>query len=213
MPKILVVDKTNKSFELESDGYEYFIPSVEVWNTIANPKESFIITNYPSGTIKTPIDKKFLYNQTYKLVDDLDFTDSIILSWNNFTGVFNGNNKTISNIYSEMDEFTGLFGFSNHCIIKNVCINNFHIFNNNDNNSCIITNVNFCDLLNIKLTGEIHISGNNSAIVSAHMYGNVSDLNVKIKSNINNLFTFFNGQFKNSYVSIETDHNKELFSK
>jgi len=124
MPKIEVIDLSNLSYVLESDGYEYTISTVNEWNALANPKEMFILVNYPSGIIKTQIDKKFLYNQTYKLINDLDFTDKNIFSWNNFTGTLNGNNKCISNIKSAFDDFNGLFGKSNHCVIKNLIIAN-----------------------------------------------------------------------------------------
>jgi hypothetical protein len=211
MPKIEVIDIDNKSYILESEGYEYIISSIHEWNALTNPKQSFILVNYPAGLIKTPIDKKFLYNQTYKLNNDLDFNNFNIFSWNNFTGTLNGNNKTISNVQSVSDDFNGLFGDSNHCIIKNLLINNFSIVNSSENNSIVISNVNFCDLLNIKISGNIVVSGKYSAIISCYMNGNVSDLNIDATSNINILFNSFSGQFKNSNINIFSSNNDILF--
>jgi hypothetical protein len=212
MPKIEVVDIDNKSYILESEGYEYMISSKHEWNALSNPKQSFILVNYPSGIIKTPIDKKFLNNQNYKLETDLDFIGFNLFSWNNFTGILNGNNKTISNINSVSDNFIGLFGNSNHCTIKNLHIHNCTICNSMQLNGVIISNVNFCDLINIKMSGNFVISGKYSGIISCNITGNISDININIKSNINNLFNSFSGQFKNSYINITTSNANPLFS-
>ncbi len=64
----------------------------------------------------------------YKLTADIDFdgetVTSLFSSSNKFTGSFDGNEKTIKNAVLTSTTYSGLFGYTEDAIIKNVKLNN-----------------------------------------------------------------------------------------
>jgi hypothetical protein len=215
MPKLKFITLEDKTIELESEGYQYFIKNEEDWIALTSYKEAYLLVSYPSGYVSTSINQKFINNQFYKLINDLNFEGKMLKSWMYFGGTLDGNNKTISNIYLNDDDNNGLFGISFHCIIKNLNILNCTINNNVPNNGCLIGQINSGDFRNIKIGGNINISGNYAGIIASNFNGEIDNFRIDISSNKNSLFNSFKGIFKNSFVNINTssENNNPLFCK
>lgn len=215
MPKLKFITLEDKTIELESDGYQYFIKNEEDWIALISYRAAFLLVSYPSGYVSTPINQKFINNQFYKLLNDLNFEGKPLKSWMYFGGELDGNNKTISNIFLNDDDNNGLFGISFHCTIKNLNILNCTINNNVPNNGCLIGQINAGNFSNIKIEGTINISGDYSGIIASNFYGDIDNFKIDISSNKNNLFNSYKGSFKNSFVNVNTtnDNNNPLFCK
>lgn len=212
MPKLVLIGQDSNKYTLESVKDGYFISSEKEWVALADPKEINIITSYPCGEISTPVGKRFLYNQTFRLKNDLDFIDTKPISLNHFTGIFDGNDKYILNIISNDDNFCGLFGSSKCCRIKNLKIKNCSINNNNNTNSCLIANTNSCDITKVSIEGKIILSGKHSGVVSSGFNGTCINIKIDIDSNISNLFYSYAGDFESSSINIRSTGGI-LFSK
>jgi hypothetical protein len=215
MPKLKFITLEDKIVELESEGYHYFIKNEEDWIALTSYKSAFLLVSYPSGYVSTPINQKFINNQFYKLMNDLNFEGKELKSWMYFGGTLDGNNKTISNIFLNDDNNNGLFGISFHCIIKNLNILNCTINNNVPNNGCLIGQINSGDFSNIKIEGNINISGDYAGIIASNFNGEIDNFKINISSNKNSLFNSFKGNFKNSFININTtcENNNPLFCK
>ena len=215
MPKLQIVTKDDDIIELESEGYNYYIKNENDWIALTNHKAAYLLVSYPSGHVSTQINQKFLNNQHYKLLNDLNFEDKPLKSWMYFGGILDGNNKKISNIKLTDENNNGLFGISYHCIIKNLTIENCIIQNESTNNGVLIGQISEGIFNDIIIKGNINISGEYAGIIASNFNGTIDTCKIDVTSNKNNLFNSFTGNFKNSYIEInnEGENNNPLFCK
>lgn len=203
MPKLKLITHKDEILEYEGERYEYQILSVKHWLTLVNFKKAFILISYPGGYLEIPVDHKFINNQSYKLMEDLNFENEYLTSWMYFSGSLEGNNKILSNIKLSNDNNNGLFGISYHCIIKNLTIRNCEINNKSINNAVLVGQASNAVLKNIIIEGSINIDGDYSGIVATNFNGVIDNLTINVSSRISSLFNQFNGEISNSYVSID----------
>lgn len=215
MPKLQIVTMEDDIIELESEGYNYYIKNEKDWIALTHHKAAYLLVSYPSGHVSTQINQKFLNNQHYKLLNDLNFEGIPLKSWMYFGGILEGNNKKISNINLTDDNDNGLFGISYHCIIKNLTIENCSIQNLSMNNGVLIGQISEGIFENINILGNINISGDYAGIIASNFNGRMDNCKINVTSNKNNLFNSFTGNFHNSYIEInsEGENNNPLFCK
>ena len=100
-------------------------------------------------------------------------TNTEELSWtpignskeNQYQGTFDGNGKTISNLYiNATSDFTGFFGSAYNCSIKNITFNNAKVKNTDNNYTGILAGFAgyYCMIENIKTLVNCSVDGNMS---------------------------------------------------
>ncbi len=259
-------DKTNSnriSIKLEfnqeyvlihKENNTYQITTIKQWIFLTKFKKAYLIINYPYGSIETLIEQKFVYNQDYELLNDLDFNYRFIFPLGNdittkniylynvspFTGSLNGNNYTIKNINIINCENNGLFGVVRTGSIKNLILENV-VINNGICNGSLIGKASHVELLNIKIIGNISISGincsafigmlegncknihlcvdgqiegENISVVTTNFYGIIENMSIisNIKNNIS-CFDVINGKLSNSNFISFTTITKPFYNK
>jgi hypothetical protein len=169
----------------------YQIKDINQWIFLTKFSKAFLIVNYPNGFTQTPIDKKFVYNQDFELVNDLDFEFRFILPLGNsnydhesyphgslpFTGTFNGNNFSIKNINIINTNSNGLFGIIKSGVIKNLTLENIVIQKGNDNGG-LVCKAFGCEIENVNIIGNILISGKNAGCFSNYFEGNIKKIHI-----------------------------------
>jgi len=183
----------------KSDNF-YQIKDINQWIFLTKFSKAFLIIDYPNGMNETLIDKKFVYNQNFELVNDLDFEFRYILPLGNlnpiqnsyphdtipFTGILNGNNFTIKNINIINTNYNGLFGIIKSATIKNLVLENIVIQQGNENGG-LVSKAYGCDIDNIKIIGNILIEGINSGCISSYYEGNMSRIYICVDGIINSI--------------------------
>ena len=127
--------------------------------------------------------------QDYILMNDIDFTGKTFTpigsESNPFTGTFNGNNKTISNItFSDntMDN-VGLFGSAEGASFSNIILKNVKI-TGHDNVGSLLgqssnTTIQFCSVDNSTVSGNLSVGGfvghliGSSSVITSSATGNI----------------------------------------
>jgi hypothetical protein len=121
------LEYNQESILIQKHNNIYQINCIKQWIFLTKFKKAYLIIKHPYGFVETVIDKKFVYNQDYELVCDLDFNYRYIYPLGNFfenkdyylidivpfTGTLNGNNFTIKNINIINCKYNGLFGVIN----------------------------------------------------------------------------------------------------
>lgn len=131
---------------------------------------------------------------TVKLTDDIDLMGDSF-AWmpiNGFTGTFDGDDHTISNLWvhgGEDGKGFGLFGSSNAKAVKNLNIHNAYVYGNSavaavlGSSNAIVTNVHVDGLIQIGTTTHNgHIANFNSSYIGGivgYGYAKVSDCSVR----------------------------------
>ncbi len=234
----VILNKTNLN--------SYVITEAKDWIYLTKFSSARLVTKHPRGQLETIVDRKFVYNQDFELGSNIDFKYRFILplgnitnktcypnGTNQFTGNFNGNNFTISNINLVDCDNNGLFGSISSSTIKNLRLENVVISGGIDNGTLAgkATNV---EVENVTIIGNLLITGKNCSgfigsfegsgknvnicvdgkIESTHKKSLVSNIfygsleNFCIISNLSNevsCFSLINGKLKN-YPPLEESH-------
>ena len=187
----LKLEYNNKTVSLLKVNDFYQIKNINEWIMLTKFCKAYLIIYHPNGFIEISIDKKFVYNQDFELSNDLDFQFKYILPLGNFdpkpntyphdsspfTGTLNGNNYIIKNI-NIIDTFNnGLFGVLKLATIKNMTIQNVVVNGGRDNGSLAGRAYNV-DIINLKIIGNILMSGTNCACLASYLEGNIKDINI-----------------------------------
>ncbi len=214
---------------IHKENNTYKITNIKQWIFLTKFKKAYLIINYPYGTIETLIEQKFVYNQDYELLNDLDFNYRFIFPLGNdittkniylynvspFTGTLNGNNYIIKNINIIDCENNGLFGVVRSGTIKNLTLQNVVIKNGIINGS-LIGKASHVELLNIKIIGNILISGINSAGFIGMLEGNCKNIHLCIDGqiegeNISIVTTNYYGTIENMSIISKLKNNLSCF--
>ncbi|SHJ26919.1 The GLUG motif-containing protein [Geosporobacter subterraneus DSM 17957] len=158
-------------------GYEHVPEFAGGSGTLGDPYE--IATVEHLNNVRKYLDKH------YRQIEDIDLNDYVsengagyhggngwkpIGNYNNpFTGSFDGNSKTISNLtinrpdFNLYERYTGLFGLTGEeAVLENITLNTAQAFGNDytgalvGNNNGLIEN---CAALNVEVTGSMYIGG------------------------------------------------------
>ena len=126
----------------------------------------------------------------YKLMNDIDLSavcGEEKASWNAikyFNGIFDGNNKTISNLYINFTSYqlyTGLFNeIEKNGTLKNLNVEGEVTYANNDNNAAIVGDENYGIVSNCTFSGSVNGGGacivgqNNGVVIGCKNYGELT---------------------------------------
>lgn len=133
-----------------------------------------------------------------KIADDVDAIDMSTvchkadaekqvaeLSWtpignsnNKYQGTFDGNDKTISNLYiNATSNYTGFFGYTVDCRIKNITFDNAKVKSNDNCSTGILAgSAGSCVIENIKTTGNCSVEGKyETGGIAGRANGNISN--------------------------------------
>ncbi len=204
----------------------YQIDNVKQWIFLTKFKKAFLIIKHPYGSVETIVDRKFVYNQDFELVCDLDFNFRYIYPLGNFpenndfyhvevvpfTGTFNGNNFKFKNINIINCNYNGLFGIAKSGSISNLIIQNV-VINDGIYNGALVGKAYSVDLTNIKIIGNIILGGRHSACLVGLFEGNCKNLEIivdgEIISDSKSLITnYFYGNIEN--VSVISNINSSV---
>ncbi len=214
----------NKEFVVlsKSKSNAYSISDAKDWIYLTKFSTARLITKHPRGQLETIVDRKFVYNQDFELVSNIDFKFNYILPLGNilnnssdrdsypngttqFTGNFNGNGFTMSNLNLIDSDNNGLFGSVSSSKISNLTISNVVIPNGVDNGVLAgkATNV---QIENVSILGNLLISGKNSSCFIGSFEGSAKNIkicvdgiiNAKIKKSI--VSNIFYGSVENSTI-------------
>ena len=186
----------NEIVSLKKHKKFYQITSTKDWIFLTKFNTAYLIINIPNSNkkVKTTIDKKFVYNQDYELVCDLNFNYRYIYPLGNFdnelnniimpfTGSLNGNNYTIKNINIINSYNNGLFGVVISGSIYDLTIQNI-IINDGHNNGVLIGQAFNVEIYNINIIGNILISGENSSCFINILEGNCKNIFICVDGEI-----------------------------
>ncbi len=213
----IVINKINNLYQIDN---------VKQWIFLTKFKKAFLIINHPYGSVETVVDRKFVYNQDFELMSDLDFNFRYVYPLGNFpenndfyhveivpfTGTFNGNNFKFKNINIINCNYNGLFGIAKSGSISNVIIQNI-VINDGIYNGSLVGKAYSVDLTNIKIIGNILMGGRYSACLVGLFEGNCKNLEIivdgEITSDTKSLITnYFYGNIEN--VSIVSNINSPI---
>jgi hypothetical protein len=181
----------NKQHIIINKIINYQIYNINQWDFLTKFTKAYLIIYYPTGYIETVITRKFVYNQKFELINDLDFEYKPILPLGNytsilniypsdispFTGSFNGNNFKISNINLINTNNNGLFGIIKSGFIKNLILQNI-LINDGINNCALVSRAYDITINNIQIIGNICINGLNGACLSNYLKGNINNIHI-----------------------------------
>jgi hypothetical protein len=168
--------------------------------------------------VETQVDKKFINNQNYILNNDLDFNFIPISCFGNmsnpFTGTFDGNNYCMKNIELINNINNGIFGVVKNAIIKNLTIQNV-IIKEGNNNGCLMGIGYKVELNNIKIIGNMKLSGNYNSLVCPELDGNLKNISLCCDGKLNNkaaLLSYdFTGTCENISIVSNIENNIGIF--
>lgn len=202
----------NKNTELKC----FQISSVKEWIYLTKFTEAYLITSYPQGEIETIVDRKFILNQDFELLNDLDFQYQYILPLGNlqykqdsypvndiipFTGSLNGNHNYIKNINLIDCDNNGLFGVIKSGSIKNLFIQNI-VISEGIYNGCLFGKGYDTEICNVSIFGNLILKGTYCSGIGPIFEGSGKDIRIcadgYIKSNYKSLISYnFFGQLEN----------------
>lgn len=117
---------------------------------------------------------------------------------NKYQGTFDGNNKTITNLYINASQrFMGLFGYTNQSTIKNLSFENANVTNTQDFIGILVGYAgNGSTLQNIKISETCQIKGSNytggiAGILDGNAYNCVNYATVQGKEQVGGLFSSY----------------------
>ncbi|MQO49034.1 hypothetical protein F7D46_02935 [Prevotella copri] len=117
---------------------------------------------------------------------------------NKYMGTFDGNNKTITNLYINASQrFMGLFGYTNQSTIKNLSFENANVTNTQDFIGILVGYAgNGSTLQNIKISETCQIKGSNytggiAGILDGNAYNCVNYATVQGKEQVGGLFSSY----------------------
>lgn len=207
MRKLKLVNNKDKIYLDYEEDY-FLIRTIEDWNMIVNFTEAYLIFSIPGFSIlekniKTEVNRKFIDFQNYKLVNNLDFSEKSLNSWNFFNGIMEGNNKSIkcsNKIFKEI----------NRAVIRNLII---------DNNNLIAETIHLSELDNIKSNNclsETFSGIINNLLIECEIinpicnifYGEIINSNIINKSKEVKLFNINKGRIENcNFTNLLVDNN------
>lgn len=121
--------------------------------------------------------------KTVMMMSDIDLNNEawtpIGNSTNKFQGTFDGNGKTVSNLYAVKDSgYIGLFGYTSNGEVKNLNVHNATV----QGSVCGVVAASpfTSDYTNIKLTGDIKVDGKyyTGGLVGRNAYGDIKDITI-----------------------------------
>lgn len=123
------------------------------------------------------------FDKHFKLTADIDMSEYTGTAYNiiggvtlAFSGTFDGNGHTISNLSyntTQSKSYVGLFGNGNYCTIKNLTLENVNISSNGSLIGGIIGSANWAVIENCSLSGTITGGGSSQSVGGlAGSYGN-----------------------------------------
>jgi hypothetical protein len=191
------LEYNQESILIEKHNSIYQINCIKQWIFLTKFKKAFLIIRHPYGFVETVVDKKFVYNQDYELVCDLDFNYRYIYPLGNFfenkdyylfdivpfTGTLNGNDFTIKNINIINCKFNGLFGVIKFGMIKNLVVENINI-NDGFYNGTLVGKAYSADMTNIKIVGNILMRGKYCSCFVGLFEGNCKNINIIVDGEI-----------------------------
>lgn len=180
---------------------------------ISNAKELAWFRDWVNGTYTVSGSESATthLNACAKLTADIDLKDFCYaadasqnleeLSWvpigknieRNYKGTFDGNNKTITNLYiNATQEFMGLFGCTDQSTIKNLTFEYANVTNTQDIIGILVGYANGSTLQNIKISETCQIRGNYTGgiagILDGNAYNCVNYATVQGKEKVGGLF-------------------------
>jgi hypothetical protein len=197
----------------------YQIRTIKDWIFLTKFFKAYLITNYPNGEIETIVDRKFVYNQDFELVADLNFEYKFILPLGNlqpkadsypndnicpFTGSLEGNGHVIKNINIIDCDNNGLFGIVKTGDIKNLTLENINI-SRGIYNGCLFGKAYDSDIENINIYGNINLHGVHCSGLSSSYEGTCKNIKICVDGEINAQYksiisNYFFGQMENINV-------------
>lgn len=169
--------------KLTVDGKEYVAEGVWSWD---NAIQLTNLTGLKWLANEVNVNSNTFSKKTVKLVNDIDLKNEawtpIGTSSTAFQGTFDGNNKTISNLYIAGGSYSGLFG--NAWGAKT--IKNFTIINANVNGGTYVAavagNVKADSIENITVTGNVNITGTGQdiAVIAGYAYSDMKDITIDV---------------------------------
>jgi len=208
MPRLVIFNKNNEFVELESENYIYQIKNIKDWIFLINCSKVELYIAYPDDFVKIPVERNFLNNQSFELINDLDFNNEKIKPWNEFNGNLEGNNKTISNVILINDDLNGLFGLCNKSNISNLNLSNI-LVQGGTYSGILIGYSHEVKLENINISGKITIDGKHCGIVSGFFRGDINKLSIDISCNTP-IINKFLGCLRNSVICTFSDEKSIL---
>ena len=120
-------------------------------------------TTHPSASAKLTADidlSEFCHKASTTYTQELSWTP-IGNSGNKYRGTFDGNGKTISNLYiNATSKFAGFFGYANAASLKNITFDNAKLMNLSENHTGILAgNAVLCIIENIKTLANCSVEG------------------------------------------------------
>ncbi|MBO5241020.1 MAG: DUF3737 family protein [Clostridia bacterium] len=121
--------------------------------------------------------------KTVMLMSDIDLNNEVWTpignSANKFQGTFDGNGKTVSNLYAVKDSgYIGLFGYTSDGEVKNLNVHNATV----QGSVCgvVAASPYTSDYTNIKLTGDIKVDGKyyTGGLVGRNAYGDIKNITI-----------------------------------
>ena len=180
---------------------------------ISNAKELAWFRDWVNGTYTVSGSESATthLNACAKLTADIDLKDFCYaadasqnleeLSWvpigknieRNYKGTFDGNNKTITNLYiNATQKFMGLFGCTDQSTIKNLTFEYANVTNTQDIIGILVGYANNSNLQNIKISETCQIRGNYTGgiagILDGNAYNCVNYATVQGKEKVGGLF-------------------------
>ena len=180
---------------------------------ISNAKELAWFRDWVNGTYTVSGSESATthLNACAKLTADIDLKDFCYaadasqnleeLSWvpigknieRNYKGTFDGNNKTITNLYiNATQKFMGLFGCTDQSTIKNLTFENANVTNTQDIIGILVGYAGGSTLQNIKISETCQIRGNYTGgiagILDGNAYNCVNYATVQGKEKVGGLF-------------------------
>jgi hypothetical protein len=188
----LILNEESVIIKKNKDNSKYELATVKQWIFLTIFNKAQLITKIPNDVIETTVDKKFVYNQDYILMDDIDFNFRYIYPLGNmvdtsyypyqsipFTGSIDGNNYSIKNINITNCMYNGLIGVGICCKIKNLTIENI-IINEGTYNGGLFGKAFNVMIDCIKIIGNIMLTGSNCACLASIMEGECKNLHICI---------------------------------
>ncbi len=207
----------------------YQINSIKQWIFLTKFKRAYLIIQHPYGCVETIVDRKFVYNQDYELICDLDFNYRYIYPLGNypenresylidivpFTGTFNGNNFKIMNINIINCNYNGLFGITKSSIINNLTLENVAIGDGLYNGS-LVGKAYSTDISNIKIIGNIFMKGRYCSCFVGLIEGNCKNIDIivdgEIEADTKSLVSnYYYGNIENVSVISNIQNNINCF--
>jgi hypothetical protein len=187
------LEYNNKSILLKKSNDKYQISNIKEWIMLTKFTKAYMIITHPNGYVSVSIDPKFVYNQEFELINDLDFEFRYIYPMGNFhvrklfhphpnlpfSGKLNGNNHTIKNINLINCENTGLFGVATFSTIENLIIQNVFIDGGNNVGS-LFGKAFDIKLCNIKLVGNLLLKGDNVSGIGSQLEGEIKNILIAV---------------------------------